>query len=217
MSNERSLAAAILAGGHARRFAGVDKGALTVGDRPIIERLAAVLRRVTPQVFAVGDRGGSAAAAGLRVVPDAVHHGGALAGIYSAIVASPCERTLVVGCDMPFLTERFIRHLATFDEADVVMPRSASGLEPLCAIYRRACAAPILARLERGERQAAVPLEGTQMVEVSQEQLAAFDPEGLLFVNVNTPHDYARAQRMIARATTATLTKEIDDDPITDV
>jgi len=39
----------------------------------------------------------------------------------------------------------------------------------------------------------------------------------LLFVNVNTPHDYARAQRMIARATTTTLTKEIDDDRITDV
>jgi len=216
MSNERSLAAAILAGGHARRFGGVDKGALTVGGQPIIQRLADVLRRVTPHVFAVGDRHGSAAASGLRVVPDAVDYGGALAGIYTAIVESPSERTLVVGCDMPFVTEEFIRYLDALD-ADVVMPRSASGYEPLCAIYGRVCAAPILTRLRRGERQAAVPLEGTRMVEVGQHELAAFDPQGLLFVNVNTPHDYARAERMIARATATTLTKKIDDDRITDV
>jgi len=217
MSNQRCLAAAVLAGGHARRFGGVDKAALTLGGEPIIARLAAVLRRVTSHVFAVGDRHGSAAAAGLDVVDDAVDHGGALAGIYTAIVASPCERTLVVGCDMPFLTEAFLRHLARFEEADAVMPRTDAGYEPLCAIYGRACATPILARLARGERQAAVRPEGVQVVEVGPAELAAWNPDGLLFVNVNTPHDYARAERIIARAATTTLKKEPNEDPITDV
>ncbi|MBA3297752.1 MAG: molybdenum cofactor guanylyltransferase [Acidobacteria bacterium] len=215
MSNQRCLAAAILAGGRARRFGGTDKAALMIGGTPIIARLVDVLRRVTPHVFAVGDRHGSAARAGVPVVPDASERGGPLTGIYTAIVASPCDRTLVVGCDMPFLTEAFVRHLARFDAADVVMPRRESGYEPLCAIYGRACAAPILERLERGDRHAAVRPEGVHVVEIGPEELSAFDPDGLLFVNVNTPHDYARAQRMLARATT-TLKNEPDDDAITD-
>ncbi|HXG55892.1 MAG TPA: molybdenum cofactor guanylyltransferase [Vicinamibacterales bacterium] len=201
MSNQRCIAAAILAGGQARRFGGTDKSALMIGGSSIIARLIEVLRLVTPHVFAVGDRYGAAARAGIPVVADAVDHGGALAGIYTAVVASPCDRTLVVGCDMPFLTEAFLRHLAGFDTADVVMPRRESGYEPLCAIYGRACAAPILARIERGERHAAVLPQGVRVVEVGPGDLSAYDPDGLLFVNVNTPHDYARAQRMIARAT----------------
>jgi molybdenum cofactor guanylyltransferase len=197
MSNQRCLAAAVLAGGHARRFGGTDKASLTIAGVPIVVTLVNVLRRITPHLFAVGDRHGSAARAGLPVVEDAVSHGGALAGIYTAIVTSPCDRTLVIACDMPFVSEAFLRHLAQFDRADVVMPRTLRGYEPLCAVYGRACATPILARLQRGERQAAVLPEGVQVVEVGPGELAAFDPDGLLFVNVNTPHDYARAERII--------------------
>jgi hypothetical protein len=36
-------------------------------------------------------------------------------------------------------------------------------------------------------------------VEIGPEEIAAFDPHGLLFVNVNTPHDYERARRMSAK------------------
>ena len=43
-------------------------------------------------------------ARGLTVVPDDIPGMGALGGIYTAIVHSPCDRTLVVACDMPFLS-----------------------------------------------------------------------------------------------------------------
>ena len=193
---DRCVAAAILAGGRSRRLDGADKGALTIEGASILARTLAVLRKVTPHVFAVGDRHGSMAAAGLRVVDDLVADAGALGAIYSAIVASPCERTLVVGCDMPFVSEPLLRHLLHFTDADVVMPRSAHGLEPLCAVYGRAAAPVIRARLDRGERHAAVMPDGVRSVEVSPEEVAALDPDGLLFVNVNTPHDYERALRL---------------------
>jgi molybdopterin-guanine dinucleotide biosynthesis protein A len=175
---------------------GADKSALVVDGASILSRVLAVLQPITPHVFAVGDRHGAAAAHGLRVVPDAIADGGALGGIYTAIVASPCERTLVVGGDMPFLSDAVVRHLLQTD-GDVVMPRSPRGLEPLCAVYDRAAAAPIRARLERGERQAAVLPEGVRSVEVGPEEVAALDPDGLVFVNVNTPHDYERAVRLV--------------------
>lgn len=57
--------------------------------------------------------------------------------------------------------------------------------------------AGIRERNDRGERQAAHPPGGIQVIEVGAEELAAFDPHGLLFVNVNTPHDYAQARRRL--------------------
>jgi hypothetical protein len=39
--------------------------------------------------------------------------------------------------------------------------------------------------------------QGVHVVELGPEIMATYDPEGLLFVNVNTPHDYARAKSAI--------------------
>ena len=200
MSNHSTLAVAILAGGRARRMGGVDKSRLPLDGRAILDRLLDVVRPVTTDIFAVGDTYGAAAQAGLPVIPDLIADGGALGGIYTAILNSPCDRTLVLACDMPFVTTAFVQRLASVDEADVVMPRTVAGYQPLCAVYGRACAAPIRARLDLGERHAAVLPDGVRVAEIGPGELAAYDPDGLLFVNVNTPHDYAQAQRVLDRA-----------------
>jgi molybdopterin-guanine dinucleotide biosynthesis protein A len=200
MSNDPTLAVAILAGGRARRFGGIDKSALPLAGRSILDRLLDAVRPVSPHVFAVGDTMGAAGRAGLEVVPDLIPDAGALGGIYTAIVRSPCDRTLVLGCDMPFVTTALLERLAGVSGVDVVMPRTAAGYQPLCAVYGRGCAAAIRERLDRGERHAAVPPGGVRLAEIGPQELAAYDPDGLLFVNVNTPHDYAQAQRILDRA-----------------
>ncbi len=131
------------------------------------------------------------------LVRDAFPDHGALGGIYTAIVTSPHERTLVVACDMPFLNRALLEYMAGID-ADLVIPRTSRGYEPLCAVYSRACAPPILERLRRGELEASRLPEGVRVAEVGPETLAAYDPDGLLFVNVNTPHDYERAKEVPA-------------------
>ena len=192
------LAAAILLGGRAQRYGETDKSALIINGETILDRTIRLLRGVTSHVFAVGDTYGSARAAGLQVVADAIPDAGALGGIYTAIIEAPCERTLVVGCDMPFLSERFLAHLSQVPDADVVMPRTEAGYEPLCAIYGRAVAPEIRGRIDRGERKAAHVPERGRLVVVGPEEVAAYDPYGLMFVNVNTPHDYERARRLSA-------------------
>jgi molybdenum cofactor guanylyltransferase len=187
------FAAAILAGGSARRFGGVNKAALRFGAARIIDRQLAMLRPLAREIFIVAPDPAPYADLGLRVVPDAIAGAGALGGIYTAIVESAAPRTLVLACDMPFVTAALVTHLDSLD-GDLVMPRSARGYEPLCAIYAKACAEPIRRRLERGERHAATLPEGVRVVEVGPEMLAALDEDGLLFANVNTPHDYARAR-----------------------
>ncbi len=125
-------------------------------------------------------------ARGLRVVADELPDAGPLGGIYTAITRSPCDRTLVVACDMPFLSAALLRRLADVD-ADLVIPRSGRGLEPLCAVYSRTCAGDIHDRLMRGEYEASKLPAGVRVAEIDVDN-------DLAFVNVNTPHDYARAK-----------------------
>lgn len=203
MENARpALSAAILAGGRASRMGGIRKGTLVIDGQRIIDRQLAVLRTITPAIFVVSSATG-AADADLPIVRDRVPDCGALGGIYTAIVSSPSDRTLVLGCDLPFLNAELITHLSAID-ADLVIPRTARGYEPLHAIYARTCADPIRRRLERQELAAsALPegltADGLRVVEIGPEVLAPYDGDGLLFVNVNTPHDYERARELQGR------------------
>jgi len=195
MANSRTLAAAILAGGQATRLGGVNKGTLPLGDLPIVDRQLEALRAVASIVFVVGPDSPAWSARGLTVVPDEQPGMGPLGGIYTAIVRSPCERTLVVACDMPFLSADVLGRLASVEDADLVIPRSARGHEPLCAIYTRACLPDIRARMARGALQAGQLPQGVRIAELGPEMLGM---DERVFVNVNTPHDYERAKGLIA-------------------
>jgi molybdopterin-guanine dinucleotide biosynthesis protein A len=190
MTSGPALAAAILAGGHARRLGGVNKGTLTIGTTAIIDRELDVLRALATDVFVVGREDPAWDARGLRVVHDEMPDAGPLGGIYTAIRHSPCERTLVVACDMPFLSSAFLLRMAAVDDVDLVIPRSERGYEPLCAIYSRTCEGDIHARLTRGEYEASTLPVGIRIAEIDV-------GNDLVFVNINTPHDYERAKGLI--------------------
>jgi molybdopterin-guanine dinucleotide biosynthesis protein A len=192
-----SISAAILTGGRATRMGGARKATLTLGGLRIIDRQLAVLQHVSDTIFIVSSSDAPADAP-LEIVRDRYPDHGALGGIYTAIEASPSDRTLVVGCDMPFLNAPLLAHMAEID-ADLVIPRTERGYEPLCAVYSKACARSIRERLERHELHASVLPAGVGVAEIGPEILAAYDPHGLLFVNVNTPHDYERAKEIVAR------------------
>jgi molybdopterin-guanine dinucleotide biosynthesis protein A len=200
MHERPPVAAAILTGGRASRMGGVRKGGLEIDGVRIVDRQLHVLRQVASEVFQVAAADGPIdEAADLAVVRDRFPDHGALGGIYTAIVDSPQQRTIVVACDLPFLSRALLEHMTGID-ADVVIPHTARGYEPLCAVYSRACAPAIRARLEAGQLAASVMPEGVRVAEIGPEVLEGFDPDGLLFVNVNTPHDCERARAMLRKA-----------------
>jgi molybdopterin-guanine dinucleotide biosynthesis protein A len=190
MEKKRRLAAAILAGGHARRLDGINKGTLIVGRAAIIDRQLETLREISREIFVVGRNDDAWASRGLPVVPDEIPDAGPLGGIYTAIVRSPAERTLIVACDLPFLSSAVLHRMEAVEDADLVIPRHARGYEPLCAIYSRACAEDIRSRIDRGSYEASRLPAGVRVTE--------FDAgNDAMFVNVNTPHDYERAKELI--------------------
>jgi molybdopterin-guanine dinucleotide biosynthesis protein A len=192
MGEKSVLAAGILAGGRATRFDGVNKGTLVVGHAAIVDRQLEVLREVARDIFVVGRDDPAWTTRGLQVFADEMPGTGPLGGVYTAIVRSPSDRTLVVACDMPFVSASFLRRLADVEDADVVIPRHARGYEPLCAIYSRVCAEDMRARLARGIYEASKLPAGVRVTELDVD-------DDVMFVNVNTPHDYARARELSVR------------------
>ena len=192
-------AAAIIAGGRGRRLGGLDKSELVIGGRRIIERQLAVLGRVVPHVFVVTDDHHRFRTAGLRVCGDRLPGAGPLGGLHTALTRAPGRRILVVAGDMPFLSAAFLRHVAArAPHADAVVPRNAAGLQPLCAVYDRGCAEVIRGRIERGQRRL-VDLAGClRVTEVGPDEVAAFNPDGMLLFNVNTRADHERAMAAAA-------------------
>lgn len=197
-----SRVAAILAGGQSRRLSGVDKSALAVGESRIIDRQLAVLRTVASEIVIVASDGGRFSEHGLPVLPD-LHPGtGPLGAIHTALVSSSTPQTLIVACDLPFLDAAFLRHVIDLGrQFDAVVPRTASGYQPLCAVYARTCIAPIQRRLLAGHRKVTGFYEDVRVREVDHEELAAFDPHGMLFHNVNTPEDYVLAKQWLRHET----------------
>lgn len=192
--------AAILAGGRARRLGGRDKSRLAVGSLRIIDRQIAVLREVADHVLIVTGERDRYAPLGLPVVDDLVPGAGALGGIYTALVAAPTDQTLVVACDMPFLTAPFLHHLAHAGrDVDVALPRTAEGYHPLCASYARGCAPHLRRQIDAGALKIQDALATLRIREIGPDQIAPYDPDGTLLFNVNTPDDYARALDALAR------------------
>ena len=90
-----------------RAWAVTTRAALVVGDQRILERQLAALNGRATRIVVVGGPerhiGG-----GVEVIPDRLPDIGALGGLYTALVSARSERTLVMACDMPFVTGPFL-------------------------------------------------------------------------------------------------------------
>lgn len=188
------LTAAILAGGRARRMGGRDKSALHIGALSILDRELAAIRAVTPDIVLVGGDDATGARHGIRVAPDRVEGAGALGGLYTALLESGGDQVLVVACDMPFLTAPFLSHVAAVGaEVDAAVPRDRRSRHPLCASYAAAVAPRLKARIDVGRLGVMDALADLEVRDIGPEEIDAFDPQGVLLMNVNTQDDYEQA------------------------
>jgi molybdopterin-guanine dinucleotide biosynthesis protein A len=188
-------AAAILAGGQARRFGGRDKSRLVIEGRAIILRQLDVLRRVAGDVFVVASDAERFADLGLAVHADRIPNRGPIGGLHTAIDMSPVDRVIVVACDLPFLDAALLARLVELAAAhDGAWVRSPRGVEPLVACYTRQAARPIQAAIDAGRLRLGDLAGRLDMAEIAGPALAAFGPPGRLLANVNTPDEYAQVQ-----------------------
>jgi molybdopterin-guanine dinucleotide biosynthesis protein A len=189
---------AILAGGRARRLGGLNKAGLVLhpGGGSLLDRQLARMRRVVDRTIIIANDSEPFRSSGIPVIPDAVAGGGPLGALYTAVHTAGTEWTLVMACDMPFVSERLLAHLVSVGRSvDIAIPRTARGYEPLCATYSRRSASELRRLIdERRFRLSDVAgIPGLNVHEVGRDELEPFGPEEVLFFNLNTPDDLARA------------------------
>jgi molybdopterin-guanine dinucleotide biosynthesis protein A len=188
------LAAFILAGGKSSRM-GKDKAFLEIAGRTLLDRALALAQTVTQDVRIVGDQ------AKFRnfenVIEDVYPNCGPLGGIHSALTSSTAELNLMLAVDLPFLGSRFLEYLASTarrSQATVTVPRADGGLQPLCAVYRRAFGELAEQALQAGRNKIDPLFATAETLVVEEEDLkrAGFSAE--VFRNVNTPEDWEQAK-----------------------
>ncbi|MGE5250596.1 MAG: molybdenum cofactor guanylyltransferase [Bacteroidota bacterium] len=193
------LTVAIQAGGQSSRM-GEDKALRPFLGRPLIERVIERLRPAADEIIVTTNRPAEYVFLGLPLFADIKPGRGALGGLYTALRAARAPVVAVVACDMPFasglLLEAAFRQLLA-EEADVVVAETGAGLEPLHAVYRRVTCLPVIeSAIEGGLWKVTGWFPQVRVRILPPEELKRLDPPGLAFWNINTPGEFAEAERL---------------------
>jgi molybdopterin-guanine dinucleotide biosynthesis protein A len=182
---ELRVVGAILAGGASRRM-GRDKALLEVGGIAMARRVADALTDAgCASVYAVGGDTVGLGAIGVRVVADRWPGEGPLGGILTALDVATAP-TLVVACDLPWLTastlQAVIAAAVASPDADVVAA-STDRLEPLCALWLPRARDALHDAFDAGERAVHRAMDGLRVATCRVDAAAVR--------NVNAPGDLA--------------------------
>jgi len=185
-----------VAGGRSRRMQR-DKALLPWGATDLLGHALARLCRVTSATRILSGPESRYADRGVEVIVDPAPGLGPLGGLLAALESVANHDVLLLGVDMPLVPPELLAHLVGLPGgADAVVPLSARGPEPLCAVYGPACLAPVRRAVEEGRLKMTAFWPDVTVREVGPGALAAFgDPESL-FLNVNGSEDYDRARRL---------------------
>ncbi len=189
----------VLAGGKSSRM-GRDKALLEVGGVSLVGRAVRLLQGVTgkPVIISSSPRHGLA---GVSVVADDFPGWGPLGGIATALRISETDWSLVIACDLPYLTKAWLDFLierALKSGVDAVVPMNQKGPEPLCAAYHKNAQQRILSAVEGGVHKVTESFDRLSVEYLEPNEWKAFASEGLLFKNINSPADYEEANRRLS-------------------
>jgi molybdopterin-guanine dinucleotide biosynthesis protein A len=203
ISATSSIAGYVVAGGGSTRF-GQDKARAELGGKPMLRKMCGL----------IGDTVGSVSVVAPRhryddldvwITEDLWPGQGPLGGIVTALLATGetdggRDWNLIVSCDMPFLTREWLTYLigrAIESSAQVVVPKSDYGLEPLCTCWRTDVVAELESALERGVRKVTEGISLLRAEVLDERDWKRFDSAGRLFWNMNTAADYEEARRIV--------------------
>ncbi len=140
----------VLVGGASRRM-GRDKALLPLHGMSMVEVIASKVRAAAGTVTLIGPVE-KYEHLGFPIVPDAIENCGPIGGLYTALRQTSADWNILVACDMPDLTEAFLKQLLAAAEAsdtDCLVPEIDGKIHPLCALYHRRLAAVAEAAINR--------------------------------------------------------------------
>ncbi|HVR58121.1 MAG TPA: NTP transferase domain-containing protein [Pseudolabrys sp.] len=199
MDDHRTIAdatAVVLTGGKSSRM-GRPKALLPFDGEPLIVHIVRHLKRVFAETVVVAAPEQELPLLPVALVRDQVAYQGPVSGIYRGLKAATKEVCFVTSCDAPFLDLALISHLLSeISDCDVVVPFWQERFQPLHAVYRRSVAPLLHEQLERGELRPIFLYDKVRTRKVHEDEIRTLDPEGMSFLNMNSPADYDSALQL---------------------
>lgn len=193
----------VQAGGRGTRF-GRDKALVDLEGKTLLQRTIELVASVSHSVKVVASASRYPESQ-VPVIEDRWPGQGPLGGIITALLET--QKTdneplwnLIVSCDMPFLRADWLEYMkarALESAAQVVVPQSQNGLEPLCAYWRSDSAGKLREAFNSGVRKVTSAMKLLPTEVLDEAVWKRFDSDNRLFWNMNTPEDYEAARRMI--------------------
>jgi molybdenum cofactor guanylyltransferase len=184
--------AVIMAGGNSRRM-GQDKANLVLGERTLLQSVAATLQPLFAEVVISVRQ--PRPEIDLPQVCDDPAYSGPLAGLAATLERATTPWIFIVACDMPFITPVVIDYLALQRaEYQAVVPVVGGHPQPMAAFYAKSCLDEVRACLHgKGKHSFRALLDTMCVCYVSEAQMKAVDPQLRSFFDLDTPQDVTRA------------------------
>lgn len=173
-----------MAGGRSSRM-GSDKALLLLEGKPLWKVQWEKLSSIADEVL-ISAREGMLEA---PVIPDRMPGLGPLGGLESALSVASHERVVVLGVDMPSMTEAYLLSLLEESSADCgVVPMLAGYFQGLAAVYPRSLL-PLVREVLAGEDHSMQHLNRLAVECGLMNVRMVSEEERPLFQNWNTPED----------------------------
>ncbi len=184
----------ILAGGMSTRFSGRNKAMIQIAGERILDRIYSVYSELFTEIILVTNTPTEYLDWDLTVVTDLFPVRSSLTGIHAGMFYASRPYVFVCACDAPFIRKEIVQLVVskTGPGADAVMPETQNGLESLCATY----AVSQLSNVETHVRQEKFKIQRifrkSRIRSIPEALVRQADPEGVSFININTPEDLRR-------------------------
>jgi len=190
----------ILSGGLSTRFNGQNKAFIKVGGQRILDRLYAIFSELFDEIILVTNDPLQFVEWDLTIVTDIFPFRSSLTGIHTGLFYTKNQFAFFSACDTPFLRKDLVKVLLENIDRniDLIMPETAAGMEPLCAIYSKRCLNTAEHHIKQNKFKIQRALGNHRLKKIPATILRAKDPELRSFFNINTPQDLARAEEMAA-------------------
>ena len=202
-------AAVILVGGKSSRM-GRAKALLPFDNEPLIAHVVRRFKSWFPEIIVVAAPDQELPELSAVLVRDEIAYQGPVSGIYHGLKAATKDVCFVTSCDAPFLNFELIDHLLEqISEYDVVVPFWQERFQPLHAIYRTSVVPLLKEQLERGELRPIFLYDKVRTRKIQEAEIRRLDPEGLSFLNMNSPADYDAALQLWRERNTISVSVEL--------
>jgi molybdopterin-guanine dinucleotide biosynthesis protein A len=189
LKSKNKITGIILSGGKSIRM-GENKAFIQIEGVPIIRRIYDLFKELFQEVIIVTDQKDLFSNFDSKICSDLIPGKGALGGLYTGIFFSSFQHSFCVACDMPFIRKSLVQYLIeNIDDADVIVPRTKDGLQPLHAIYSKHCINPIRRLIDAGKSKIIDLYYQVNVKIVDEKDFLCLDPGRESFINVNTPEE----------------------------